>query len=268
MKKILILSFLYENDLCLKEFDLLKSHYNKIIDLYCFPIKYYGVRATETGETRIDEENQIIWLHSDDLTSYDKKLIYKVQDCLKFIEENDIEYDVIVKGNTSSYLNLVLLNKSIQQNHDDAILTGMILYAKKNTSINILARGNCLCLLKKHVECIISSNIEEYTKNVKSYLQDDVYIAYMLIMHEMYYVKSCGNCTIFGEFPNQLLKIDDCLSYMVTTIKNYYIKPDNFSMYTEVDLVLLNTVINYVESRLIFEQKYKGDVLLPTLYVK
>lgn len=131
---------MHEDPLILKEFELLKEHYNKIIDYFCFPIKYYGVRATEEGETRIDKENQIIWLHADNIKEYDKSLICKVIDCFKFIEESDIEYDVIIKGNTSSYLNLIILNNLIQKDTENAIYTGQIICMKNSHIMNFFCK--------------------------------------------------------------------------------------------------------------------------------
>lgn len=272
MKNILILSFLYEDSMTLREFEMLRNHYNKIIDYFCFPMKYYGVRATTEGETRIDEKDQIIWLRTDNIEEYDKKLIYKVVDCFRFIEESDIKYDVIIKGNVSTYLNLIRLNREIQKNDDNTILSSMRTFAQKQYTVNFVARGNCLCLLKKHINGIINSNIEEHYKYLKEngqiydYLFDDLYIASILIDKNEYYVRPLGNCS-FNTFlkSRTISNIKDVFSHAATTVKMYnYTKTEECQI--SMDEVCLRLIIQYVEDTLLFNDSTNStDTVLSVL---
>lgn len=274
MKKILVLSFLYEDPLCLKEFELLREHYNKIIDYFCFPIKYYGVRATEEGETRIDEENQIIWLHTDDLKEYDRKLIYKVVDCFKFIEKNNVDYDIIIKGNTSSYLNLIVLNNLLQHDNKESVYTGQVTFLRNYNIMNLFIRGNCICLYKKHIKDIIEADIENSINNISDllkqreieskdfYLCDDVIISEILIDKNNLYVKKCGHLAFDYaiEIIHAVNDIEDILKVGVVCCKFYKVSKDKKLLYTKdnlekvcPDFALLKMVINYFEKKFIFD---------------
>jgi len=272
MKNILVLSFMHEDPLILKEFELLKEHYNKIIDYFCFPIKYYGVRATEEGETRIDKENQIIWLHTDNIKEYDKSLICKVIDCFKFIEESDIEYDVIIKGNTSSYLNLIILNNLIQKDTENAIYTGQIVCMKNSSIMNFFVRGNCICMYHNHIHDIITADVESTENKILEELRDfdrqilekadDVIISKILINNNNLYVKKCGHVA-FDNATNiihPIHKIEDVLKVGVICCKMYNISDKKTSLYTKdnleymcPDIVLLKMIINFAEDHYLID---------------
>lgn len=272
MKNILVLSFLYEDALCLKEFELLKEHYNKIIDYFCFPIKYYGVRATGEGETRIDEENQIIWLYTDNIKEYDKKLIYKVYDCFKFIENSNVEYDVIIKTNTSSYLNLIILNNLIQKDTENAIYTGQITYMKNINIMNFFVRGNCICMYHNHIYNIITADVESTKNEILEEIRyfdrqalekaDDIIISRILIKNNNLYVKKCGH--IAFDYAEHIIhpihKIEDTLKVGVICCKMYNISEKKTSLYTKdnleymcPDIVLLKMIINFAEDHYLVE---------------
>ena len=271
MKKILILSFLYENDINLEEFELLREHYNKMISYFCFPIKYYGVRATEHGETRIDEDNQIIWLRTDNIEEYDKKLIYKVVDCFDFIEKNDIEYDVIIKTNTTFLINLTYINNIIQNlKSNSTIITSYRVgnYAYQNFN---LYRGNFIALSKCHINDIINANIQEihdyfltsnffkvYKDNL--FISDDAFIGYILKEYnEVFFLgmynltREVGEYPLFSERFTKLENIEDIFDAAGVNVKDYENEKSH-----NLELTILKIFINYTQKLFIKRNSYKS----------
>lgn len=269
MKNILILSFLYEDALCLKEFELLKEHYNKIIHYWCFPMKYYGVRATTDGETRIDEENKIIWLHTDDIEKYDKELTNKVYDCFKFIENSNIEYDAIIKTNTSFIINLQQANYFTQQcDTENGILTGISYEYETGSSIGMFMvyRGNFAVFGKNIVQNIVTGfNISEIPLPIQL-LYDDIYFSY--------YLKDKADIFAFGQLAithqydiapyDTIQNIDSFFETMGVCIKIYEKDTPHHDKHkndTEFDLnhrcadiSVMRLFINYIESILIHKR--------------
>lgn len=268
MKNMIILSFLYEDALCLKEFELLKEHYNKIIHYWCFPMKYYGVRATTEGETRIDEENQIIWLHTGDIEKYDKELTYKVYDCFKFIENSNIEYDAIIKTNTSFIINLQQANYFTQQwDTENNVITGISYeYEIENPFERFTVyRGNFAVFGKNIVQNIVSGfNISEIPLYIPL-LYDDTYFSYYL--KNKINILTLGQLAITHQYDlapyNTIQNIDSFFEVAGVCIKIYekFTHNDKYKNYTEfdfnyrcADLTIMKLFINYIESTLIHKR--------------
>lgn len=274
MKKILVLSFVHEDPLILKELELLKKHYNKIIDYFGFPIKYYGVKATEEGETRIDEENSMIWLHTDNFKEYDKKLTDKVVDCFRFIEESCIDYDIIIKGNTSTYLNLIMLNNILQHWSSDNVYTGVMTYTPNNLTIPHYGRGNCLCIPKKYIDIILNTNIEDVKYKMQTDMNapmdfiekiDDVMFGYI------WKLNSCLNicqisCLTFGydyEF-NIIDDVEKILKVGAICYKIYNINYYNTSFLNmHPSIMILKLLIKFMEKHYIINNMPTHTVIEP-----
>jgi len=272
MNKILILSFLYEDNLCLYEFNLLKDHYNKMIEHLCLPMKYYGVRVTNNGLTRIDEKNQIIWLKSEDTEQYDKLLTHKVVDCYKFIENLGIDYDFIIKTNTSFLINLVQLNYILQKNpyhrnYEKEIVTGIRYWQTEYLSFkgNFYSyRGNFAAMHKTIVSDIASNFIIQYNDN--NFLYDDIYIS-EYCSKKGYTVFAIGQLGVTHEHYmtpyDSITQIQDIFKTIGVCIKNYNEKNHNDNTYkneTEenldkkcIDITVLKIFTKYIEDKFIYD---------------
>lgn len=270
MKDILILSFLYENNLCLKEFELLREHYNKMIKHFCFPMKYYGVRATEDGETRIDEENQIIWLHTDNLKEYDRNLTQKVFDCFKFIEESHIKYDIIVKTNTSFLINLQKLNNISQSwDTDDVVITGILYDVMLKQERYKCFRGNFVMFGKTVIQdIVVNFDIKKsYVYDKIDVLLDDYYFSYFI--KDKYHIYCLGQLAVTQQHEispyNPITNIKQILNVVGVCIKVYQdeIHSNKYANSTEhelkhfiPDITFMKLFIGYIEDTYIHEQIY------------
>lgn len=270
MKNILILSFLYEDALCLKEFEMLKKHYNKFIHYWCFPMKYYGVRATTEGETRIDEQNQVIWLKTDNIEQYDKELTKKVYDCFKFIETSNIEYDVIIKTNTSFIINLQQANYHIQWwNTTINIITGISYEYELNINERFnVYRGNFATFGKNTIKDIVNGfNINDIPLSIPL-LYDDTYFSYYLkdkvniigigqlaITHQrnLSPYDTIHNMNDYFETTGVCIKV-----YDEDTHNSRHKNDTEFELeHYNADIPLMRLFINFIESAYIHERNEK-----------
>lgn len=162
MKNILILAFGYESDVSKYHFELLHKHYNKLITHFCLPIKHYGVFITEQ-DTFIDESKGIIYIHKKS-EDYDKNLILKVLDTLKYVE-GKIDFDWIIKTNTSFVMNLININQVLQRETKNIVHCSTLYVNNKCNYVyttNVYPRGNCICLTRKNVEYLNNfENVED-----------------------------------------------------------------------------------------------------------
>lgn len=234
MKNILILSFLYNDPVYIRRFEILRDHYNKIIDHFGLPMKYYGVMVADTGYGRIDNERNIIYIDNKG-EGYDKKLVYKVRDTYEFLHEVDFPYDVTIKTNASFLINLVYANRIIQKNSSDRVLCSQILKTY-NLPWNLTARGNMMILSSDIIQKVLPHLSDEYIESVHKkhhieYMSDDMFISSILcrLGHYMYEFsqKFTRRASIHAE--NVIHNPFDILNLIGVTIKSFYNKKDIYS---------------------------------------
>lgn len=171
-RKIIILVMLCKDKFFIDEFKILHEIFNKVKDQYPY-IKFYGY-CGNCKDNYIDIKNDIICLKCpDDINSTFKKTSQAFKFCKKYFK-----YDYIFRTNTSTVINLDLLQEFTNSIKDDNILYTSELY--KNCSLSLLkamklkpcenyfrydiyGRGNGLLLSKKLVNVIISADDSKYT---------------------------------------------------------------------------------------------------------
>jgi hypothetical protein len=76
--------------------------------------------------------------------------------------DNNYEYDYIFRTNTSTYINVQLLNEFIQSITDDNILYGSEIYSLSESTcpypLCLFARGNSIILSKKHIGILLKDS--------------------------------------------------------------------------------------------------------------
>lgn len=103
---------------------------------------------------------------SDDIYSTFRKTYY----ALRFLHSHNIQYDYIVKTNTSTYINIQLLNEIINSIEDDKKLYCTELYSLSDgccpSPLDLFARGNCIILSKYWQNIILSRGISFLYLNI------------------------------------------------------------------------------------------------------
>lgn len=132
---------------------------------------------TAGNKNYIDYENNKIYVNSGDEIY---NTFSKTKKCIKLIEKENIEYDYIVRVNTSTFINTVLLNNYIsimKQLNDNRILCTMIVKDKKD---NYFPCGKILVFNKQHIEEIMN-----YKYTNKNHYNDD-YIYGKIFLNEKF----------------------------------------------------------------------------------
>lgn len=148
-----------------KNENIIKNTWAKeIIDGKIKNMEFFFYTATD-GKERIDYENNKIYVKSGD-EIYDT--FNKTRKCIKLIEKNNIQYDYIVRVNTSTFINTILLNNFIsimKQLNDNRILCTMIV---KNAEDKYFPCGKVLVFNKEHIKYIM-----DYKFTNRKHLNDD-----------------------------------------------------------------------------------------------
>lgn len=115
----------------------------------------------------------------------------KTRMALKYVMTNDdIEFDYILRVNTSTYVNVRLLDEFVQTLQRDDILWGSDLYSLSEANcpapLDIYARGNAMLMSRKIAAIIINEGISFNYLNVV----DDIAIGNIL---NSYYIKQSYN---------------------------------------------------------------------------
>lgn len=168
-KKILILSMSCNQNLFMNEEKIIKDTWGEdIINGLYDNIKLYFYTSSTDGTYSIDKDKHKIYVDSkDDLFStWDKTL-----KPLRIVNQYKIDYDYIFRTNTSTYINVPLLDAFVQSlsEDDDKIYGGMIDAPKQTTSPYehcCYAQGNAILLKKKYIDIIINQdNYINFRKN-------------------------------------------------------------------------------------------------------
>ena len=157
MKKILILVMSCKNDFFIEQEKYINSTWGKDIIDGKYPniklLKYHG------GEENNQINNDTLALHcEDDINNTFKKTYFTFSVIQQLEGYND--YDYIFRVNTSTYVNVPLLNAFVQSLEDDSILWCAELYSLSEAMtpfpLYLFGRGNALLLSRKLVNIIMS----------------------------------------------------------------------------------------------------------------
>lgn len=160
MKKLLITVMSCDKEFFSNQEELIKQTWAKDIIDGKYPnidiVFYMGCPVI--NETYFDNDLKTIVLKCEDgLDNTFKKTIR----AFEYID-NNYEYDYIFRTNTSTYVNVQLLNEFIQSITDDNVLYGSEIYSLSESTcpypLCLFARGNSIILSKKHIGILLKDS--------------------------------------------------------------------------------------------------------------
>ena len=240
MKKILIMIMSCNNDLYKNQERLIRETWLKdIIDNKYDNIDYCFYYAQDIPRHKYQKEfHNLILRCEDDLNNTYKKTYY----AFKIIGKIFKDYDYVFRTNTSTYVNIPLLNAFIQNIEKDDIVYGSELYSLSNGfcpyPLDIYARGNSIILSRNIIENII---IKYGTPLLYLKITDDMAIgniinSYWMSKGENYldHIKSCkhrwyrsidsknnNNGHKLSNWGDDRLDLESCYDFITTQIKIY-----------------------------------------------
>lgn len=248
MKKILILVQSCNDDFFQKEIECIKNTYASNLPSNIDFIYYTG---NNDKEELIEDNLKLIC--SDDIYSTFRKTYY----ALRFFQLHNMQYDYIVRTNTSTYINVKLLNEIINSIKDDKKLYCTELYSLSDgccpMPLALFARGNCIILSKYWQNIILNEGISFLYLNIT----DDKTIGNI---HNSFRIKTkqqyVDNFVCFPhgwykcidnkdtENNHKLCKygasLDDYSKFLTVQIKNYNNRNLEFKHFKEVHNLFKN----------------------------
>lgn len=292
MKKILVLVMSCDNDFFnaqvnkIKETwasDILNGEYQNINFL-----SYKG--SLDYISHDYDEKNhELIVRCEDDLENTFKKTIY----ALEYINKLGIEYDYIFRTNTSTYINIELLNAFIQQLTDENIVYTSELYslieAPAPKPMDLYGRGNGLIISKKMIDILINESINmlysEYSDDILIgnvlngywYKQGKNYLDYIKsychgwfkAVEKTYFV---NNDMTVSKKPNHMICSFDnhntdynfLKQFITIQTKMYYSRELEDKNYDELHEIIYNNHDDNIEETIQFNINYSNN---PNIFV-
>ena len=159
MKKILITVMSCNDDFFIKQEQIMKETWIKQLEQFD-NIDYIIYRGDpDIQKHKYDKEQHVLSLKcEDDLDNTYKKTYYAFK-----LANKIYDYDYIFRTNTSTYVNITLLNQFIQELSNDEILWSSDLYSLSNSfcpyPLYLYGRGNGMILSKKLINIILSEGI-------------------------------------------------------------------------------------------------------------
>ena len=176
MKKILILAMCCNQDFFIEQENYIKELYAKDIIEGKYPnIEFYTYTASYDTKYHINKTEHKLYVPADDsLTG----TFEKTQNVFKLLKHLNFDYDYVLRTNCSTYINVELLNRFINEItlDDKKIYTGSIYLSEFGTGPYnwcFYGVGNALLLSKFWIDIILKTN----PKNIKNYVKtkDEIY---------------------------------------------------------------------------------------------
>lgn len=185
------------------------------------------------------------------------------------------DYDYILRTNTSTYINVELLNAFIQTLTNDTDIWGSeIFYDYLNQNVRgMYLRGNCLLLSRKHIKTILNDGLICYLMSNR--LIDDETIGAIFLTHPEYNIKSFTECWYkssktpysyhqISNMNNTDKSFDLLKKCVAIQIKNWYDRSLEQKHYLEIyEVFKTNKYDNILDSiKFIYDYSKHPDIFL------
>lgn len=192
MKKILVLAMSCHDEFFVNQVNKIKETWAKdIIDRKYKNIDFMSYDGWEKNH-EYDKENKVLHVRcEDDLDNTYKKTYYALR-----IIQNSFDYDYVFRTNTSTYVNVSLLNEFVQSLENDEILYTSELYSLVEANcpfpLDIYGRGNGLLFSRKVIDILLNEGRSMlYEEHVDDVMIGNVLNNYWIKNHKNYldYIK-------------------------------------------------------------------------------
>lgn len=280
MKKIIIMIMSCNIDFFIDEESILKSTYLSRLPDNIDYIIYRG-----GNKTSYDENTHVLTVESDDSL---ERTYNKTYQALKWVYKHK-DFDYIFRTNTSTYVNIDLLNYFVNNKEDNfCIWGGEILYGLNSecSDINMAyLRGNGLLLNKNHIYIILTEGIPFLYFNLK--MIDDSTIGLVLNTYTIYHVDSDYLETLqsfrYGWYKSTNVKysehqicnmnndnkdFDFLKTLMYIQIKNWYDRTLEKQHFYEIDEVFKNNKDTNIKEtfNVQYDYSFNPDIFLGVNY--
>ena len=230
MKKILVLVMYCNKDLFERGFEWIKNNWAKpVIDGKYPNIQFFGYTASKDGKYHIDQKRHIIQVPCDDELFGTAEKTIKT---FRFIHELGLEYDYIFRTNTSTYINIPLMNQLVQEIYDEECVWAGILYASTDKGgpypFCVFPCGKGIIMSKKLVDYVQRIDSLEYAFSI------DQSYEFNRIFPEVYKIEDAA------------YKVDD--NFLGLVLNSYFIgkrQENHLKHYKQFGIIGANENITY-----------------------
>lgn len=259
MKKILILAMSCNQDFFIKQEKAIKDTWAKDIINNKYQNIDFLIYKGDSEKNVLDKNENTLYLRcEDDINNTFKKTYY----ALSLISKN-FDYDYIFRTNTSTYINVKLLNEFIQSLEDDSILWTSDMYSLSESlcpyPLYLYGRGNGLLFSKKLVNIILKEGINFiYLRQHDDWTIGNILNSYWMKNDENYldHIKNLTHgwyksIKVESDNRNSLCKyyntnkdFDFIKKFVTIQIKRYYSRENENESFYELNEVFENNTDN------------------------
>lgn len=250
--KCLVLVMCCNQDFFLREEKKVRDTWAKdILSNIYEDIDYFMYTASNNDTSYIDYENRIIYISCDDSLH---GTFEKTSKCFELLEKEHIleKYDFIFRTNTSTYVNVSLLNEFLHSELiDNNLIYGGNVYCAKSAcgpyNYSYYACGNSLLMPTKYLKLIRKNILDKYIKeyynvvpNRKDVLNIDDNAIGFIINCFLEYKKNIYHKQIYRVYGNNYEDVSKINQYITTPLRIYNgNREDEFKLYN-----VLHTMYN------------------------
>lgn len=186
--------------------------------------QYYAIAGTYK-DSYIDDENHIVYVKNHGFDNDYMEMFGRYNKGIKLLEEHGIKYDYIVRGNSSTWINVDVMEEFLADETNDSILYGFKLGMAFWSQYNLYATGNLMVFSKRNQE-IIQKVSEENNFNEVNTVGDDILLSNIfygrclqLNLPQNEYLMSLGGKNLKETYNNtDFGSIDfNCIGYQFKT---------------------------------------------------
>ena len=197
-----------------------------------FPNCDFWTIVDTNKESYMDLERHIIYIKNVDGKDNISQLIIRYMEGIKMLEAAGHTYDYIVRTNTSTWVNVELLNSFLADETNDAILYTFKVFAAYWSCFNLYASGACMIFSKRNMEILKKAYVDKHLADIKDVYDDvvmsSVFYSRLLDMDlpQECFIQSIGKDNLLLRFDDTDFNIVD-YTYPIYQVKTYNVSEND-----------------------------------------